>query len=64
VEVESLEHFWENYPQLQGDAFINRDETYLDFAPVLTEKRDIADFVANHQSVTARHEQFMQTVED
>ncbi|MCP4208937.1 MAG: N-6 DNA methylase, partial [Shimia sp.] len=64
VEVESLAHYWQNYPQLQGDSFIPRDETYLDFAPVLTDKRDIADFVATHQSVTARHEQFMQTLEE
>jgi type I restriction enzyme M protein len=63
VEVESLSHFWQNYPQLQGGAFVARDEIYLDFAPVLTSKRDIADFVASHQSVTTRHEQFMQILE-
>ena len=63
VEVESLGHFWQNYPQLQDDAFVQRDHEYLDFAPVLTDKRDIADFVASHQSVTTRHEQFMQTLE-
>jgi len=64
VEVESLAHYWTNYPQLKEDAFIDRDEHYLDFAPVLTDKRDIADFVATHQSVTTRHEQFMQTLEE
>lgn len=63
VEVENLAHFWQNYPQLQEDAFVARDETYLDFAPVLTDKRDIAEFVASHQSVTTRHEQFMQILE-
>ncbi len=63
VEVDSLTHYWQNYPQLQEDAFVNRDETYLDFAPVLTDKRDIADFVASHQSVITRHEQFMATLE-
>jgi type I restriction enzyme M protein len=64
VEVESLAHFWQNYLQLRDDAFVQRDETYLDFAPVLTDKRDIADFVASHQSVTTRHEEFMQKLED
>lgn len=64
VEVESLAHYWQNYPQLQADAFVARDETYLDFAPVLTDKRDIADFVASHQGVTTRHEQFMQTLQE
>lgn len=63
VEVASLAHFWQNYPQLQGDTFINRDETYLDFAPVLTEKREIADFVATHQSVTTRYQAFMESLE-
>ncbi|WP_072619876.1 type I restriction-modification system subunit M [Spirulina major] len=62
VEVDSLAHFWQNYGQLREDAFVPRDETYLDFAPVLTSKRDIADFVATHQSVTTRHQQFMQTL--
>ncbi len=81
VEVESLAHFWQNYPQLKDDIFVERDETYLDFASLRTNdvqgctsvpesrtpggtKRDIADFVASHQSVTTRHAEFMQTLED
>jgi len=64
VEVESLAHYWQNYPQLKDDAFVAKDAIYLDIAPMLADKRDIADFVANHQSVTARHEQLMQTLED
>jgi type I restriction enzyme M protein len=63
AEVETLTHFWENYTQLKDDAFIPRDETYLDFSPVLGDKRAIADFVTSHQSVTTRHQQFMQTLE-
>ncbi|RLJ20075.1 restriction endonuclease subunit S [bacterium endosymbiont of Escarpia laminata] len=80
VEVESLSHYWDNYAQLKDDAFIDRDETYLEFALLRTDdvqgctsvpegktpggtKRDIADFVAGHQGVTSRHEQFMQTLE-
>ena len=64
VELQSLAHFWQNYPHLQADAFVVRDEIYLDFSPVLTDKRDIADFVANHQGVTTRHTQFMQTLQE
>ncbi|MEM8610804.1 MAG: N-6 DNA methylase [Cyanobacteria bacterium P01_H01_bin.105] len=64
VEVDSLEHFWQNYGQLCGDAFVFRDEKYLEFAPVLTSKRDIAEFVATHQSVTTRHQEFMQMLEE
>jgi type I restriction enzyme M protein len=63
IEVETLTHFWENYTQLKDDAFIPRDETYWDFSSVLGDKRAIADFVTSHQSVTTRHQQFMQTLE-
>ena len=64
VEVESLAHYWDNYTQLKDDLFVPRDDVYLDFAPVLTEKRDIAELVSTHQSVTARQEQLLQTLED
>lgn len=62
-EVDSLEHFWSNYPQLRDDAFVPKDQTYVDLAPVIKNKRDIADFVSTHQSVTSRHEQMMQQLE-
>jgi len=64
VEVDSLAHFWQNYGQLREDAFVPRDDIYQNFAPVLTSKRDIPDFVATHQSVTTCHQQFMQTLEE
>jgi len=70
VEVDSLEHFWSNYEQLREDSFVERtdsdgvcDQTYVDLAPAIAEKRDIADFVATHQSVMSRHAQFMQQLE-
>lgn len=63
VEIDSLEHFWSNYPQLREDCFIHRDKTYLDLSSVLAEKRDIADFVTMHQGVTERHRAFMEQLE-
>lgn len=63
TEVDSLEHFWRNYAGLRGDCFVPRDEKYLDIAPVINEKRDIADFVNQHQGVMNRQEQFMQQLE-
>jgi len=45
-------------------AAVARDQTYVDLAPVIAEKRDIADFVATHQGVVGRHQQFMQQLED
>jgi type I restriction enzyme M protein len=63
-EVASLARFWQNYPELKNDLFISRDTQYLDFAPVLAGKRDIADFVASHPSVTACHAAIMQTLKN
>lgn len=63
AEVECLQHFWSNYPQLREDCFVPRDEKYLDLAPIITEKREIADLVATHQGVTASHEAVMQQLE-
>lgn len=63
AEVESLGRFWQNYAGLQQDAFVPRDEVYLDFAPGLTDKRQIADFVAGHSGVIGCHERFMKTLE-
>ena len=62
LEVESLAHFRQNYPQLKDDSFTPRDAAYLDFAPALAEKREIAAFVNNHPSVIKRHAEFMQTL--
>lgn len=64
VEVDSLEHFWSNYPQLREDCFVSRDEIYVDIAPVISEKRDIADFVGTHQGVIACHAALMQQLEN
>lgn len=66
VEVDALQHYWDNYAQLRGDLFVPRDGTavYLNFSAALQDKRDIADFVTHHQSVMSRHATFMQTLED
>ena len=63
TEVDSLEHFWSNYQGLREDCFETRDDVYLSIAPAISEKRDIANFVKQHQSVIIRHEQFMQRLE-
>ena len=63
VEVDSLEHFWSNYPQLRNDCFVARDDRYLDIAAAIAEKRAIADFVSNHPGVIQRQALFMQQLE-
>ncbi len=62
VEVESLDRFWQNYGALREDLFVSRDGVYLDFAGAIGDKRDIAAFVATHQSVTMSHQAFMKTL--
>lgn len=62
-EVDALEHFWSNYPQLREDCFVPRDANYVDLAPVITEKREIAKTVTNHQGVVNSHKAFMETLE-
>lgn len=64
AEVDSLDRYWSNYPQLRDDCFVPRDASYLDFAPVLNNKRAIAELVAHHQGVTGAHETFMKRLED
>jgi len=62
-EVDALSHYWNNYSQLREDLFVPRDASYLDFSPVIDNKRAIADFIAQHQGVTQRQQAFMQTLE-
>ncbi len=63
-EVESLGHFWMNYPQLREDCFVPRDDNYCDLAPVISSKHDIANLVGTHQSVVTSHESFMLRLEE
>jgi type I restriction enzyme M protein len=63
VEVESLDRFWRNYGALKQDLFVSRDDQYVNFAGAIADKRDIAAFVATHDSVMASHQKFMKTLE-
>lgn len=63
-EVNSLTHFWSNYEGLREDCFIPGDENYLSISANISNKRDIADFVSQHQGVINRHKQFMKQLED
>jgi type I restriction enzyme M protein len=62
VEVDTLEHFWRNYAGLREDCFTAKDDTYLDLAEAIADKRRISDFVGGHPGVIARHQKFMQQV--
>jgi type I restriction enzyme M protein len=64
VEIDNLGHYWENYAGLRDDLFISRDPHYQDFAPVITDKREIAGFIDRHAGVKAANESFMQVLEN
>lgn len=68
-EVDALEHFWSNYPDLRTRCFQSRSESqalasaYLDFTPAVTDRRALADIVNGDKSVAAAHEAFLKTLE-
>lgn len=68
-EVDALEHFWSNYPDLRTRCFQPRSESqsissaYLDFTPTVTDRRALADIVNGDKSVAAAHEAFLKTLE-
>lgn len=64
VEINALKHFWSNYKGLREDCYAPRDDTYMDIAEPIADKRSIADFVTNHPGVVARHHVFIQQLED
>ncbi|XSG84236.1 MAG: N-6 DNA methylase [Methylohalobius sp. ZOD2] len=63
AEIDSLERYWANYTGLREDLFVPRDKHYRDFAPVLTDKRDIAPLINEHRGVTAANQAVMERLE-
>ncbi len=69
-EIDSLEHFWVNYPDLPKRCFKARPETgatkkgaYLDFTQEVTDRRALADIVNGDKSLAAAHEHFLGLLE-
>ena len=64
-EVDALEYFWANYPDLRERCFLPRPGTsaYLDFTPEVTDRRAFEDVVNGDRSVAAAHEAFLKTLE-
>ncbi len=64
-EIDALEHFWSNYPDLRKRCFQPRSDPnvpanlYLDFTPEVTDRRALADIVNGDKSVAAAHEGFL-----
>jgi type I restriction enzyme M protein len=64
-EIEALERFWANYPNLQARCFQPRPGTdhYFDFTPEAADRRALACLVNCDQSVAAAHRAFLETLE-
>lgn len=64
-EIDALEHFWANYPDLRTRCFQPRpgSSAYFDFASEITDRRALADIVNGDESVAVAHEAFLKTLE-
>lgn len=64
-EIDALEHFWANYPDLRARCFKARpgNSAYLDFTPEITDRRALADIVNGDKSVAASHARFLADLE-
>jgi type I restriction enzyme M protein len=65
-EVDALEHYWTHYRGLRQRCFVARPATakqkeneYLDFAPGISERRDLATIVNDDPGVSAAHSAFL-----
>jgi type I restriction enzyme M protein len=65
-EIDSLDHFWANYPDLRSRCFRERpgDSAYLDFSLEVTDRRSLAHIVNSDKSVASAHQAFLKTLED
>lgn len=65
MEIDSLSHFWKNYSGLRERVFVPRakDNTYSDFAPIVTERRALAELVKSDPGVAKAHARFLETLE-
>jgi type I restriction enzyme M protein len=67
-EIDTLQHFWQNYSSLRESCFVSRANAehgirYADFSSVLQDKRAIADYVNKHPSVIERQNNFLADLE-
>ena len=65
VEIDALTHFWKNYPGLCERVFVPRpkDNIYSDFAPVVTQRRALAELVKSDPGVANAHARFVEKLE-
>jgi len=64
-EVDALERFWVNYPDLRKRCFQSRAGSmpYLDLTAEVTDRRTLADMVSDDRSVKAASDAFLKTLD-
>ncbi len=64
VEIDALDHFWNNYAGLRDRVFVPRtnDTTYGDFSPAVTDKRALAELLKSDPGVTKAHSHILETL--
>jgi type I restriction enzyme M protein len=65
VEIDALHHFWKNYPGLSERVFVPRakENLYSDFAPVVIDRRALAELVKSDPGVAKAHARFVEKLE-
>ena len=63
AEIDNLSRYWDNYDGLRASLFVDRDEHYRDFAPELTDKRDLSPFISEHLGVTSANAALMSSLD-
>lgn len=78
VEIDALAHYWKNYLGLRERCFVQRktpsplvgegrgegDNLYADFAPAITDRRNLAELVKTDPGVAEAHSRFLRTLDD
>jgi len=65
AEIESLGHYWSNYPGLRERVFVPRakDKAYADFAPAVADRRALAEIVKSDPGIAQAHDAFLAQLE-
>jgi type I restriction enzyme M protein len=63
AEVNELQNFWNNYPELRADLFTEKETTYLQFKETITDKASIKALLENHANILEKRNAYKTQVE-
>ena len=63
-EIESMEHYWNNYPNLKEELFNDLKPGYQQFADFIASKEDIKSFVENHSDVSSKRNEYSESIQE